>query len=141
MDPSLWVREQGIVLQSARGPLPNLAEWIAGEPIRGSWWGHPCGHEIFAALTRLHESGDVVATRLVAGRITLVHRRVWPSLVRLADRFDAERLAAVDERHTATGAHRTVTIPFPEWIDAEERARGVSLSLEEALAQLPDCLR
>ena len=39
--PRAWVREQGIVLQSARGPLPNLAEWIAGEPIRGSWWGHP----------------------------------------------------------------------------------------------------
>ena len=39
------------MLQSARGPLPNLAEWIAGEPIRGSWWGHPCGHETFAALT------------------------------------------------------------------------------------------
>ena len=28
------------VLQAARGPAPNLAEAIAGEPIRGSWWGH-----------------------------------------------------------------------------------------------------
>jgi hypothetical protein len=141
VDPLQWVCEQGIVLQSARGPLPNLAEWIAGEPIRGSWWGHPRGHEIFAALTRLHDSGDVVATRLVEGRITLVHRRVWPVLVRLADRFEPDRLAAVDERHTATGAHRTVTVPFPDWVGAAERARGVSLVLEEALAQLPDCLR
>jgi len=141
VDPKLWVREQGIVLQSARGPLPNLAEWIAGEPIRGSWWGHPRGREIFAVLTRLHASGDVVATRLVEGRITLVHRRVWPALVRLADRFDAERLAAVDERHTATGAHRTVTVPFPDWVGVEERVRGASLGLEEALSELPACLR
>jgi hypothetical protein len=42
MDPLAWVREQGVVLQSARGPVPNLAEQIAGEPIRGSWWAtHP----------------------------------------------------------------------------------------------------
>ena len=129
------------MLQSARGPLPNLAEWIAGEPIRGSWWGHPRGHEIFAVLTRLHASGDVVATRLVMGRITLVHRRVWPALVRVADRFELERLAAVDERHTATGAHRTVTIPFPEWVGAEELARGAALAVEDALAQLPACLQ
>ena len=61
--------------------------------------------------------------------------------MRLADRFDAERLAAVDERHTATGAHRTVTVPFPDWVGAAELARGASLGLEEALAQLPDCLR
>jgi hypothetical protein len=33
MDPLDWVCEQGVVLQSARGPLPNLAEQIAGEPI------------------------------------------------------------------------------------------------------------
>src|SRR4051794_28866792 len=116
VDPLAWVCEQGVVLQSARGPLPNLAELIAGEPIRGSWWGHAAGHEIFAALTRLHASGDVVATRLVGGRITLIHRRVWPALVRVADRFPPDRLASVDEQHTATGAHRTVEIAFPEWV-------------------------
>src|SRR4030095_7234834 len=38
VEPWECVREQGIVLQSARGPVPNLAEYVAGEPIRGSWW-------------------------------------------------------------------------------------------------------
>jgi hypothetical protein len=66
---------------------------------------------------------------------------VWPALVRVADRFELERLAAVDERHTSTGAHRTVTIPFPEWVAAEELARGAALAVEDALAQLPACLR
>ena len=87
MDPLAWVCEQGVVLQSARGPVPNLAEQIAGEPIRGSWWGHASGHEIFAVLNRVRASGDVVATRLIEGRVTLVHRRIWPALVRVADRF------------------------------------------------------
>ena len=71
-----------MVLQSARGPIPNLAEYVAGEPIRGSWWGHPAGRDIFAVLTHLMESPDLVATRLINGKITLVHRRLWPALVR-----------------------------------------------------------
>jgi hypothetical protein len=115
VEPLEWVREQGIVLQSARGPVPNLAEYVAGEPIRGSWWGHASGHEIFAVLSRVLNSPEVIATRLVNGKVTLIHRRLWPALVRVADRFPKERWAAVDEEHTASGAHRTIEIPFPEW--------------------------
>ena len=141
MDPLEWVRAQGVVLQSARGPVPNLAEQIAGEPIRGSWWGHGSGHEIFAVLTRLLESPDVIATRLVDGKVTLVHRRLWSALARVADRFPPERLAAVDEVHTATGAHRTVEVPFPDWVPADDLAAAALLTVEEALALLQACLR
>ena len=141
VEPLEWVREQGIVLQSARGPVPNLAEYIAGEPIRGSWWGHASGHEIFAVLSRVLNSPDVIATRLVNGKVTLIHRRLWPALVRLADRFPKERLAAVDEEHTASGAHRTTEIPFPEWVPAQEITAARLLTVDDALAQLPACLR
>jgi hypothetical protein len=136
-----WLREQGIVLQSARGPVPNLAEYVAGERIHGSWWGHPRGHVIFTVLEDLLASGDVVATRLVNGRVTLIHRRVWPALVRLADRFPAERLAAVDEVHTASGAHRAIAVPFPEWVPAEDISAAALLTIDEASAMLPHCLR
>ena len=141
MEPLDWIREQGLVLQSARGPVPNLAEYVAGEPIHGSWWGHPSGHEIFAVLTHVMNSPDVIATRLVNGKVTLVHRRLWPALVRVAGRFPEERLAAVDEMHTASGAHRTIEIPFPEWVPPEEMAAAGLLSVDDALAQLPACLR
>ena len=30
-----FVERHGVVLQAARGPLPNLAEWIVGGRIRG----------------------------------------------------------------------------------------------------------
>ena len=42
-----FVDRHGAVLQAARGPVPNLAEAVAGERIRGSWWGHPKGRAIF----------------------------------------------------------------------------------------------
>src|SRR5204863_9874613 len=97
-----FVVRHGVVLASGKGPVPNLAEHVAGEPIRGSWWGHSSGHEIFAVLTRVLDSPDMIATRVVDGKVTLIHRRVWPALVRVADRFPAERLACVDEVHTAS---------------------------------------
>ena len=139
MDPLAWVREQGVLLQSARGPVPHLAEQIAGEPIRGSWWGHPSGHEIFAVLNRLRASGDVVATRLIEGRVTLVHRRIWPALVRVADRFPVERLAAVDEQHTASGPTRPPR--SRSRVPPEDIAAATLLRVDEALAQLAVCLR
>jgi hypothetical protein len=68
--------EQGMLLESARGPIPNVAELVAGEPISGSWWAHPESHTIFAAVNELADSPDVVRLRLVNGKITLVHRRL-----------------------------------------------------------------
>jgi hypothetical protein len=130
-----------MVFQSAKGPVPNLADWVAGEPIRGSWWGHPAGHEIFRVLGQVLGSADVVATRLINGKVTLIHRRVWPALVRVADRFPPARLAAVDDEHTASGAHRRTETPFPDWVPAAELAIAAKLTVAEALDQLPTCLR
>src|SRR5262249_61719124 len=90
-----FVRRHGIVLQAARGPAPSLAEASAGGPIRGSWWGHPRGQAIFAASTAVADHADVLVCRLVGDKVTYVHRRLWPALVKLAARFPAARLARV----------------------------------------------
>ncbi len=130
-----------MLLESARGPIPNLAELVAGEPISGSWWGHPAGHLIFDAINEVADSGDVVRLRLINGKITLVHRQLWPALVRLADRFSREQLAAVTEEHTASGAHRKVETAFPGWVPADVMAEAARLSEQDALGLLPSCLR
>jgi hypothetical protein len=141
VEPLEWVRDLGVVLQSAHGPVPNLAEHVAGEPIRGSWWGHPAGQEIFRVLNDVLGSGEVIATRLINGKVTLIHRRLWPALVRVADTFPAKNLAAVTQEHTSSGRHRAVEIPFPEWVPAEEMADADLLTVDEAFARLPGCLR
>lgn len=133
--------ERGMLLESARGPIPNCAELVAGEPIRGSWWAHPAGHEIFTAINELDDSPDVARLRLINGKITLVHRRVWPALARLRSSFPAEALARVDEVHTPSGRHRTTSVPFAEWLPDAEREAGEALSAAEAAALLPECLR
>lgn len=140
MDPMATLAEYGMLLESARGPLPSLAEMVAGEPIHGSWWGHPRSHAIFEAINHVADSPDVVRTRLVNGKVTLVHRRTWPALVRVAEQFPPERLAAIREEHTNTGAHRVHEQPFPDWVPDDVLRAGQQLSINDALAELPACL-
>jgi len=130
-----------VVLQSARGPVPNVAEFIAGEPIRGSWWGHRAGKEIYEILNELDDSPDIVTTRLVNAKVTLLHARVWPAIVRVADELGVDRLAAVHHEHTASGAHRSFDVEFPLWVPAQVIEYASTLSLDQAFALLPDCLR
>ena len=131
-----FVKRHGIVLESGRGPVPSLADAIAGEPIRGGWWSHPKGRAIFNVTRAVRDDPNVLVCRLVAGKITYVHRRLWPALVRLASAFDRKRLAAVVEEHTATGAHRVATVSYPRWVPAAVRDAARDLSLEEARARL-----
>ena len=133
--------EHGMLLESARGPIPNVAEMVAGEDIRGSWWGHRAGHQIYAALNDLADSPDVARLRLVNGKVTLVHRRAWPALARLEACFPPQALARVDEVHTDSGAHRAISVPFSEWLPDAERRAGAALDGDEAVALLPECLR
>jgi len=84
-DPVAFVARHGVVLASAKGPVPSVAEAVAGEPIRGSWWGHGKSSEIFHALGAVDDSPDILCFKLIDGKNTYVHRRLWPALVRLAD--------------------------------------------------------
>jgi hypothetical protein len=131
-----FVKRHGAVLESAKGTIPSLAQAIAGEAIRGSWWGHPKGNQIYMLLNDVSESPDVMRCRLVDGKITLVHRRLWPALIKMASAFDSDRLSAVREEHTATGAHRMTTVKFPDWVPAEVRAAAKTISVTEATDRL-----
>jgi hypothetical protein len=136
LDPVEFVARHGVVLASARGPVPNLAEAVAGGPIRGSWWSHPKGSEIFRALGAVDDAPDVLCFKLVGGKVTFVHQRLWPALVRLATELGKERLTAVRQEHTQSGAHRNVLTAFPKWVSKEVKAAAMSLSEADARAQL-----
>ena len=137
MDGVELVEVHGMLLQSGRGPIPNLAELVVGEPIRGSWWAHPDHDRVFRVLNEAADSVDVVRLRLVRRKLTLVHRRLWPALVRLEAEVGHDRLAAIHEEHTASGAHRAHETPFPDWVPDDVHERAGTLSEAEARAMLP----
>jgi hypothetical protein len=136
-----FVAKHGIVLQSGRGPVPSFAAFVAGEPIRGSWWAHPAAHRIFALAEAVTESGDVLVCRLVEGKVTYVHRRLWPALVKLASRFDREQLAKSWSEHTPTGAHVAKRLAYPRWVPAETKVAAARLTREQAEAALQAVLK
>ncbi len=63
--------------------LSQLASAIAGAPIKGSWWSHPAGKQIYAIATALEASPDVVVAKLIDGKVTFLHRRYAPALIRV----------------------------------------------------------
>ena len=127
-----FVKRHGIVVQAARAAVPSLAEAIAGGTIRGSWWGHPKGHEIFAVSEFIEKSPDVLVCKLVDGKVTYVHRRLWPAVVKLASRFRKRDLAKEWHEHTASGLHRPRRVPFPRWVPSEVKEEAATLSARDA---------
>ena len=63
--------------------FPSATACIAGEAIRGSWWGHPKGKLIFETLSRMEDT--VAWAKLILGKETLVHERLWPALAAAAE--------------------------------------------------------
>jgi hypothetical protein len=131
-----FVREHGIVLASAKGPVPRLADAIAGEPIKGSWWAHPKSHRIFGIFQGIANSPDVLVCRLIDRKVTFVHRRLWPALVRLADRIPPDRLCQVREEHTPSGHHVSRDIPFPAWVPPQIFDEARALGEQQARSAL-----
>lgn len=131
-----FARKHGVVLESAAGPVPSLAAAIADTPIHGSWWSHPQSHEIFELTQAIRDREDILVCRLVHGKVTFVHRRLWPALVCAAKRFPSKQLAQIHEVHTRSGRHVTKEVAFPKWVPAEISAEASALSEEDAVKML-----
>lgn len=73
------LQEWGLLLESDAA-FPNVCTLITGERMRGSWWSHPLAQVIFNVNERLEDHGDVLITKLLSGKVTFVHRKLWPEL-------------------------------------------------------------
>jgi len=112
-----FVERHGVVCEASRhATLPSLVDAIAGEAVAGTWWSHPKARLIFALTRSVRAAPDVLVCRLVGGKITYVHKRLWPALLAAADRLPRAWLARIHETHTRTGKHIVEETPFPEWV-------------------------
>lgn len=82
--------------------------------------------------------GSHPVCRLLDGKITFVHRRLWSALVRLSGRLPRKRLAEVREEHTPQGKHRVTERPFPRWVPKDAFKEAKELSEEAAVAATGD---
>src|SRR5215813_2017571 len=65
------------LLLSWDSSFPSVTQMVAGRPLRGSWWSHESAHTIFAVSEMLADHKDVLMTKLLAGKVTYVHRKLW----------------------------------------------------------------
>lgn len=131
-----FIKKHGVVLESARGSVPNLAEIVAGGKIRGSWWAHPKSQVIFQLTRDVRDSDDILVCRLIHGKVTYVHRRLWPALVRLAKQFDKKNLGRIREIHTSRGEHKLQVVAFPLWVPEKVKLLADKMSEVNAVSQL-----
>ena len=86
------------LLMLSDAQLPSITTLVAGKPIRGSWWGHPKAHDIFRVVSRIAEHPDVAVTKLIAGKITFVHRKLWPALLAVATAREAWQMKGLSRK-------------------------------------------
>jgi len=64
--------------------LPSLTTIVAGEPVKGSWWGHPKGGLMYNLSNELMDEPGVLTVKLVNKKTTFLLRRHWDALVAIA---------------------------------------------------------
>jgi hypothetical protein len=100
-DPVLAALTANGLLLTQDKTLPNVVGILTGESLRTSWWSHPKAHLIFSVLSELTDHPDVLFTKLLYRKDTLVHRSLWPAVLAVGsarDQWQVQGLS-VDAKH------------------------------------------
>jgi hypothetical protein len=77
------LRTGGLLLLQDK-TLKSVVTIVIGETLAGSWWAHPRGHEVFRCVNDIADHADVLVCKLFDGKVTFVHRWLWPPLLAVA---------------------------------------------------------
>ena len=94
------LEDKGLLLTQDKA-LPNVVGILTGESLRNSWWSHPKAHLIFSVLSELADHPDVLFTKLLYRKDTLVHRSLWPAVLAVGnarDRWQVQGLSVDAKR-------------------------------------------
>jgi len=108
----------GLLLKQDKS-LPCVVTILVGGPLATSWWSHPKSHHIFRVLTEIAGHRDVLLTKLLGGKDTLVHRRLWPAFLAVAtsgESWQTQRLSKAARellRQTTRGKAPVTSVGTP----------------------------
>jgi hypothetical protein len=85
------LENEGLLLTQDK-TLPSVVGILTGESLRTSWWSHPKAQVIFSVLSELTEHPDVLFTKLLCHKDTLVHRSLWPAVLAVGSARDQWQL-------------------------------------------------
>ena len=61
--------------------LPSITGLIAGDTGGRSWWTHPLAKQMYRLSCALGDHPDVLVAKLISGKVTSIHRPLWPAIV------------------------------------------------------------
>src|SRR5579871_1971504 len=148
-----FVRKQKIVpVTDVDAAGTSFVRAVTGERVRGSWWGHGKGYEIFNLVGSVLHSGEAISVKLLAGKETLVHRSLWPAFFRVVTNPGRVRARTASLSAGARKLLREVEKSGECWLDelsskwkltTKEQRRALSKSrveLEKALLVSADTI-
>ena len=77
------LEQRELLLQAGR-EFPSIANIVAGEEIRGSWWAHPKSNLVYWVCQDLEQHPRIAEARLIAGKVTHLWQTVWPHIAAIA---------------------------------------------------------
>jgi len=121
--------------------LPSVSTLITGAPLRGSWWSHPLAQTIFQVNEKLEDHPDVLITKLISGKVTFVHRNLWPEILAIGTAREPWQMEGLSARAQAllktvelSGEIRSDRIDWPMSRSSSKNKPGATaLELERKL--------
>jgi hypothetical protein len=98
--------ERGLLLVQGQAEVPSIADVLAGEAVttRGYSWDYVPAWDLADVLVARDDVGEC---KLLRGRRTIVHRRLWPAVHALAcaarPNVDSRLLDLIESRPGASG--------------------------------------
>jgi hypothetical protein len=61
--------------------FPSVTGFVAGDVGGRSWWAHPQAKQMYGLSCSLRDHPDVLMVKLVSGKVTAIHRPLWPAIL------------------------------------------------------------
>jgi hypothetical protein len=61
--------------------FPSVTGLTVGDTGGRSWWAHPHAKQMYGLSCGLRDHPDVLLVKLISGKVTFIHRPLWPAIV------------------------------------------------------------
>jgi hypothetical protein len=69
------------LLLSTDSRFPSVSGLVVGDVGGRSWWAHPQAKQMYGLSCALFDHPDVLMVKLISGKVTYIHRPLWPAIV------------------------------------------------------------
>ncbi len=129
------LRQRQLLLQAGR-EFASVANIVARETIRGSWWAHPQSNLIYWVCQDLEQHPSVAEARLLAGKVTQLWETVWGDVAAVAlgrAPWQTDGLSAAALRLLQSVDRSPVDTRTLEWHHTSEKLGDVCRILERRM--------